>query len=79
MTTREALHRLIDAIPGNDLDAVERVIEPFVDPVALSLANAPLDDEEETEEERAAVAEGRAALDAGDFVTLEDLRREIGI
>jgi predicted transcriptional regulator len=43
------------------------------------LANAPIDDEEETDEERAAVAEGRADIEAGKFVTLEELRRELGL
>ena len=79
MTTRESLHRLIDVIPGDSLDAVERAIEPFIDPVARAPANAPIDDEEETDEERAAVAEALADIEAGRVMTLEELRRELGI
>jgi predicted transcriptional regulator len=52
---------------------------PDPDPVLLALANAPSDDEEETDEERAAVSEGFADIAAGNFVTLEELRAELGL
>lgn len=79
MTTKEALHRLVDAIPQDHLETAERALEPLVDPVLLALANAPLDDEPETDEEREAVAEGRAALARGDSMSLKDVRRELGL
>ena len=79
MTTREALYRLVDSIPATHLDAARKLLEPLADPVLAALANAPYDDEPETDEERTAVAEGRAALDAGDFVTMEEVRRELGL
>jgi len=79
MTTKESLYRLIDAIPAKDLDTAHRALEPLTDPVLLALANAPLDDEPETDEEREAVAEGRAALARGDSMSLEDVRRELGL
>lgn len=79
MTTREALYRLVDSIPATQLDDARKLLEPLADPVLAALANAPYDDEPETDEERAAVAEGRAALDAGDFVTMEEVRRELGL
>jgi hypothetical protein len=79
MTTREALHRLVDSLPASQLDDARKLLEPLADPVLTALENAPYDEEPETEEERAAVAEGRAALDAGDFVTMDELRRELGL
>ena len=79
MTTKDALYRLIDAIPEHDRDAARSALEPLADPVLLALANAPLDDEPETDDERAAVAEGRAALARGDAISLEDARRELGL
>jgi hypothetical protein len=79
MTTREALHRLVDSIPASQLDDARKALEPLADPVPTTPENAPYDDEPETDEERAAVAEGRAALDAGDFVTMDELRRELGL
>jgi len=79
MTTREALYRLVDSIPAAQLDDAHKLLEPLADPVLTALANAPYDDEPETEEERKAVAEGRAALDAGDYMTLDEVRRELGL
>ena len=79
MTTKDALYRLIDAIPSEGLETARRALEPLADPVLLALANAPLDDEPETDEEREAVAEGRAALARGDTISLEEARRELGL
>jgi hypothetical protein len=79
MTTREALYRLVDSIPAGRLDDARKRLEPLADPVLAALTNAPIDDEPETDEERAAVEEGRAALDAGDAITLDELRRELGV
>ncbi len=53
---------------------------PKLDPVTLSLLNAPEDDEEETEEEHRMVEESRESLRRGEpTVSLEDLAREFGI
>ncbi len=79
MTTREALYRLVDSIPAAQLDDARQRLEPLADPVLAALANAPYDDEPETDEEREAVAEARADLDAGNFVTLDEVRREFGL
>ena len=51
MTTREALYRLVDSIPASQLDDARRRLEPLADPVLAALANAPYDDEPETDEE----------------------------
>jgi hypothetical protein len=79
MTTKDALYRLIDAIPEDGLETARQALEPLADPVLLALATAPVDDEPETDEEREAVAEGRAALARGDSISLEDARRELGL
>ena len=51
-----------------------------LDPVALSLTNAPVDDEPETEEELRAIAETREALREGKpLATLEEVAKELGI
>jgi hypothetical protein len=76
MTTKEALHRLIDELPD---DQAERLLRSIDDPVLLARARAPLDDEPETADEAAAVAEGIADLERGDVLTTEQLRREFGI
>jgi hypothetical protein len=43
------------------------------------LRDAPVDNEPETDEERAAVAEAREDLAAGRAVSHEQIRRELGI
>ncbi len=45
----------------------------------FDLANATLDDEEETPDERAAVAEANAALARGDARPLGEVRRKLGL
>jgi len=48
-------------------------------PLERSLLTAPWDDEPETDEERAAVAEARAEFDRGEWLTTEEVRRELGL
>jgi hypothetical protein len=60
--TRKQLHRLVDDLPARELSAAARFLEfrcgvQFQDNLPSELANAPLDDEPETPEEAAAVAE----------------------
>lgn len=80
---RDDLHRLVDELPENELNAARRYLE-FIretgrDPVRWALENAPLDDEPETDEEKQAVEEGKADIRAGRTMTSDELRRELGI
>lgn len=79
--TKEALHRLVDALPEDDLDRAGRALEALVqdDPVGLSLALAPSDDEAETDDERAAVAEAKAELARGEGRPAEESFRRLGL
>ena len=82
MTTKEKLHRLVDVLAEGDADTAARVLEALVartDPVALACALAPEDDEPVTDADRAAMAESRAQIDAGEGVPLEQLARELGL
>ncbi|MGD9893859.1 MAG: hypothetical protein AB7U18_21460, partial [Dehalococcoidia bacterium] len=45
----------------------------------VTLATAPLDDEPETSEEAAAVAEAREAIARGDVYSMEEIKREFGL
>ena len=54
MAGREALHKLVDALPETDLPTANRVLEALslsADPVARSLATAPFDDEPDVDDE----------------------------
>jgi hypothetical protein len=54
---RQHAHQLIDRLPETQLSALVGLLETIVDPVAVALHNAPIDDEPESEEERQAVSE----------------------
>ena len=84
MTAKMRLHELVDELPdGPATAAAERALlhlrQINSDPVLAALMNAPIDDEPETEEERALVAEGRAALERGEVVSDDELRSELGL
>jgi len=82
MTSKERLHQLIEQLPDKELTDAELVLEALhahqADPLARRLLTAPLDDEPESDKERAAVAEARQALTDGDVIADEDLDRELG-
>jgi len=46
-------------MPETQLSGLVQFLETIVDPVAAALRNAPLDDEPETDDEKAAVAEAK--------------------
>ncbi len=70
---RHELHTLVDHISDSDVSAARKVLRALVDPVELAILTAPLDDEPETEEERASVAASLA--DASPDIPFEQLRR----
>ena len=80
--TRLRLKELIDELPEGDLHAVKRYIQ-FLhyldDPVAVSLAEAPLDDEPLTDEDIAALAEAREEMKAGNLTSHDEVMRELGL
>lgn len=79
MTTREKLHRLVDELAEAELAPTLRLVETQRhDPMLQALADAPEDDEPWTDEDEAAVAEGRADLAAGRTVSLDEMLRKHG-
>jgi len=82
MTTKEELHRLVEELPKNELPAARRYLEylrNMGDPLLRALMEAPLDDELETDAERAAVQEAWEAVTRGEVVSDEELRIELGL
>ncbi len=81
MTVKEQLHHAIDAMSDAEAIAALRTLaDASGDPVAWMLAHAPLDDEPETDDERAAVAEAdRELAEGAQTVSLEQLKRELDI
>ncbi|GEM_PF-627803 len=86
-TTKEQLHKLVDELPESssgpavqvleylrdDPELVRSILQGLSDPVLRALLTAPIDDEPETSEERAAVAEGREAWRRGELVSDAEL------
>ena len=85
MTTAEArtkLHDLIESLPGEDVATALRVLEALnstSDSLPRTLRDIPFDDEPETEEERAAVAEARREIEEGRVIPHEEVMRKYGL
>ena len=80
MALKETLHDLIDRLPDEELVAAERYLrylQEVGDPFIRALHRAPMDDEEEADDERSAVQEGYDDLEAGRVVPLDDVRRDL--
>ena len=79
---RQELKDLIDSMRDYELLAIKRYLQ-FLryldDPVARSLSDAPIDDEDTTEEDIAAFRETDADFRIDDVATQEDLEREFGV
>ena len=78
---RQHAHQLIDRLPESQLSALVGLLETIVDPVTAALRAAPLDDEEETDDERAAVAQARQSLqrNGGKGVAHAEAMRRLGL
>lgn len=82
MVARDALHRLVDALPERELPIVARILEALaltVDPVERSLAMAPLDDEPDDDDFDGGLTEARQQVLEGKTVSHEDVKREFGL
>ena len=78
MTTKEALHRLVDELPESILPEAERYLASLRDdPVLRAFMEAPEDDELLTSEEIAAIEEGKAEIARGEGIPWEVVERRL--
>lgn len=79
--TKEHAHELIDRLPPEKVSAAVIVLEAMLDPVSLAIANAPVDDEPESAEERKAVAESKAWFQerGGQGISHDEVLAEFGL
>lgn len=79
--TRQQAHKLIDRMPETQLSGLVQFLETIVDPVATALRSAPLDDEAETDEEKAAVKEAHQWLqnNGGKGIPHAEAMRSLGL
>jgi hypothetical protein len=79
--TRQHAHELIEQLPPHQLSALVGLLEAMIDPLAHKLAEAPIDDEPETEEERQAVAQAKEwlRLRGGKGIPHEEVLKDFGL
>jgi hypothetical protein len=75
---RQQAHALLDMLPAQKLNAVRSLLEVMVEPLARSLALAPMEEEEITPETAAALDRARASLARGEGISHEEILREFG-
>jgi hypothetical protein len=75
--TKEHAHQLIERLAPRQVTAVVGLLEAMLDPV--SLANAPVEEEELTPETAAALERARASLARGEGIPHEEILREFGV
>jgi predicted transcriptional regulator len=80
LSTREAIHQLVDRLPDSELLAAKRALERLAGRPSLAefLANAPIEDEPISPQEAAATREGWADVAAGRVSSDEEIDREFG-
>jgi hypothetical protein len=78
INTRQHAHELIDRMPETQLSALVGLLETIVDPVAVALRDAPIDDEPMTEEEERAVKESREWFKHNPGIPFEQVVAELG-
>lgn len=76
MASKEELKRLIDQLPEGETDKVMSLIVSLL-PGRDALDRAPLDDEPATEEDVAAVRDGREAFARGETMSSAEARRRL--
>ena len=76
---RQQAHALLDMLPVEKLTAVVHLLQAISDPVARSLANAPIDDERVSAEEERALAQSRQWLKHNDAIPHKQVLAELGI
>ena len=75
---RQQAHAYLDRLPPVQLSAVRSLLESMVDPLSAALANAPVDDEELTEEDAAAIERSREWFKHNGGTPFEDVVAELG-
>ena len=76
---RQQAHALLDLLSAEKVSAVRSLLEVMVEPLARSLALAPVEEEEITPETAAALDRARASLDRGEGIPHEDILHEFGL
>ena len=80
MSAKDTLHKLVDFLEENEADEAAKFVSYLIylrDPVLRALREAPVDDEPETEDERAAMEEAYEDLKSGNVIPSDKIFDEI--
>jgi hypothetical protein len=79
--SKQHAHELIERMAPGQIFAVVYLMETMLDPVSRAIANAPIDDEPESETERQTVAASNVWIEEhpGQGIPFEDLLSEFGV
>ena len=75
--TRDELHRLVDELPDESVEAASVLLTRARDPIVAVLEAAPLDDGPYAGDHRAASEQGWTAYRRGEAVKSSELRAEL--
>jgi len=78
-TDKQYVHHMIDQLDPGQFQAIAQLLEVMVDPVARSLASAPVEDEPVSAEEAAALDAEHASIRRGEGTPHEEILREFGL
>lgn len=76
---KQLAHEMIERLAPSQISALVRLLEAMSDPLAGSLANAPMDDEPTTQGEVREIAAARASLDRGEGIPHQEVLAEFGL
>ena len=79
MSQPQDVHSLVDKLAPSQLAALRSLLEVMLNPVSRAVANAPVDDEPETDQERQAVAEATGWLQHNQPVPFEEVLADFGL
>lgn len=78
-SVRREAHLLLDALPDEKVAAVHSLLEVMIEPLSRSLAQAPAEEEELTDDTAAALDRARASLARGESTPHDEVLREFGL
>lgn len=76
---REQVHALVDSLAPHQVHAVRGLLETMVHPLAAVLANAPVDDEPVSDEERRDIEASRQWFQDNKGVPHDEAMRRLGL
>ena len=75
---RQQAHALLDMLADDKLSVVRSLLQVMVEPLSTALANAPVDDEQVSDDTVRTLERARASLARGEGIPHDEILREFG-